>query len=147
MSLWENWDRSMFTYWNISGPVPILVARPSICDLFVWVAAFFTLICIHTCEVPWVNQMNLMGEGASLHASFVSLILSGKVQKSPSELSLVMYSDLPDFYGPLQVIPKAQPSGLKLFRVGKIMENWLKRINIKKSNPSVSLSNLHHFFQ
>jgi hypothetical protein len=49
-----------------------------------------------------------------------------------------MYSALPDVYGPLYLIPKAQLTILKSWRVGKIIENGFKRMNIKKKNLSSS---------
>jgi hypothetical protein len=58
-----------------------------------------------------------------------------------------MYSALPDVYGPLHVIPKAQSTRLKSWRVGKIIEKCFKRMNIEKSNLSSSTSNLYYLFQ
>jgi hypothetical protein len=42
-----------------------------------------------------------------------------------------MYSALPDVYGPLYLISKAQHARLKSWRVGKIVENGFKRMNKK----------------
>jgi hypothetical protein len=58
-----------------------------------------------------------------------------------------MYSALPDVYDPLHLIPKAQCTRLKSWRVGKIIENGFKRMNIKKSNLYLSPSNLYYLFQ
>jgi hypothetical protein len=57
-----------------------------------------------------------------------------------------LYSALPDVYGPLHLIPKAQRTSLKSWRVGKIIENGFKRMNIRKLNLSSSPSNLYYFF-
>jgi hypothetical protein len=53
-------------------------------------------------------------------------------REAPDLSGEALYSALPDVYGPLHLIScKAQRTRLKSWRVGKIIENGFKRMNIK----------------